>query len=75
MIKIDFTWVEDEGDKTQLMALWEAGDREVYFKVHDAVWLKQLGIEKFPTNSHQPNPNEDYYGNSRYQSKDSYLPG
>lgn len=74
-MNIDFTWIEDATDRAQLMALWEAGDRDAYFKVHDAVHLKQLGIKKFPTNFHQPNPNEDYYGDERYQSKDSYLPG
>jgi hypothetical protein len=75
MIKIDFSWIEDEADRAKLMAVWQAGDRDAYFKLHDAVWLKQLGIKELPSNSHQPNPNEEYYGDSRYQSKDSYLPG
>jgi hypothetical protein len=75
MMKFDFTWIEDEAQRAQLMALWAAGDRSAYFKLHDAMYLKQLGIEAFPTISHQPNPNENYYGDESYQSKDSYLPG
>lgn len=74
-MKFDFTWIEDEAQRAQLMALWAAGDRSAYFKLHDAMYLKQLGIEAFPTISHQLNPNEDYYRDESYQSKDSYLPG
>ena len=65
-MKIDFTGSEDEAEREQLMALWAAGDRSAYFKLHDAMYLKQLGIEAFPTISHQPNPNENYYGDESY---------
>lgn len=72
-MKIDFSWIEDATDRAQLMTLWEAGDRDAYFRAYDAVWIRQGG--RGSSNSHQPNPKEDYYGDERYQSKDSYLPG
>ena len=70
-MKIDFSWIEDEADRVQLMALWEAGDRDTYFRAYDAVWIKQGG--KGSTNSHQPNPNEDYYGDENRISDLLYL--
>jgi hypothetical protein len=66
MMKIDFTGSEDEAEREQLMALWAAGDRSAYFKLHDAMYLKQLGIEAFPTTYQQPNPNENYYSDESY---------
>lgn len=63
-MSIDFTWIEDEADRLQLMTLWESdGDSEIYWKAYDAVWERQGG--KGTLNSHQPNPNEDYYGDSK----------
>ena len=65
-MKIDFTGSEDEAEREQLMALWAAGDRSAYFKLHDAMYLKQLGVEALPTISQHPNPNENYYGDESY---------